>query len=251
MLYQIPETSVVSESEPMPTVLEDYEGTTAVNHGAPFAALAQPPPTGIHTYLGSQTESTDSSSRVESSADIPLPPKDTWGYYMAIFLLLIAHIRKLPWSSHRIVDDYVPARDGRGGYGEKKPVVSWYKPRNRDKDAEKTTSISPPQLFVLPPTPQSGTYISPAYLPQAQNLVLRSPYSEATTAIRPTRTPMTATSAGLAYMSPGASSHGLGRHSVSYSWYSSSPQQQPWQAMYASEMSTPQPHAVGGYFSPR
>lgn len=65
---------------------------------------------------------------------------------------------------------------------------------------------------------------------------------DAATAVRPLQTPMTTTSAGYAFPSPGASSHGHGRHVASYSWYFSSPPAmfQPSTGQYQSEAaSTP------------
>lgn len=246
-LTEIPESVMESESGPLPTVHEVYDdGTTAVNHEQHFPQMLQPQIQVVYndSQLGSESKT--------ESTNLPLPSKDTWAYYWAIILLLIHHIRKLPWSDARIVDDYVPVRDGRGGYGAQKPAVSWYKPRKRDGDMEKVATISPPQLYVVPATPQSGTFLSSTYgAPTSQPAVfVSSPYSEATTAIRPTRTTLTATSAGMSMMSPGASSHEQSRQEVSYSWYSSSPQQFPWQHPYGydSEMSTPQTHVGSGYF---
>ena len=250
-LSGIPETIAESEAEPLPAIYEQYDdGTTAVHHEQEFMQMPQP-------HIQPDYSDAQSGSRLSKaeSSNLPLPPKDTWVYYWALILFLIHHIRNLPWTDDRIVDDYVPARDGRGGYGARKPTVSWYKPRKRAGDAEKaSTVITPPQLYVVPATPQSGTVLSSMYAaPPPPAVVVPSPYSDATTAIRPVRSPLTATSRGMSVVSPGASSHGLGRQELSYSWYSSSPQQFPWQhpSAYGSEMSTPQTHATSGYFVPR
>lgn len=204
-------------------------------------------------------------SKAESSM-APLPPADTWDYYIARIILFFAHIWSLPWSSPRIVNDYVPARDGRGHYGERKPITEWYKPKTRNKarDAEKAASLSPPAVVVVPATPE-GSYLSstygyggaPMHMPMPPPSmpmgppVIPSPYSDgAVTAIRPLRSPMSGTSAGIGYSSPGMSSHGQGRHELSYSWYSSSPQ--PWPP-YASDMSLAQTRMTMGtelYSSP-
>ncbi|KIP11991.1 hypothetical protein PHLGIDRAFT_397548 [Phlebiopsis gigantea 11061_1 CR5-6] len=247
-LSGIPETIAESEAGPLPAVYEAYDdGTTAMHHEQDFMQMPQP-------HIQPDYSDSQTSSKAESS-NLPLPPKDTWVYYWAIILLLVHHIRNLPWTDDRIVDDYVPARDGRGGYGAQKPTVSWYKPRKRARDTEKAGAvITPPQLYVIPATPQSGTVLSSMYAAPVQPaVVIPSPYSDATTAIRPTRTPLTSTSGGRSMISPGASSHGLGRQELSYSWYSSSPQHFPWQhpSAYGSEMSTPRTHVAGGYFVPR
>ena len=246
-----PGTVVESESEPLPTVHEVFEDGTTVVPQQGFRPMPQPQIRPAY----SDSQLTSEYSRTES-INLPLPPSDTWAYYWAIVLLLIYHIRKLPWSDTRIVDDYVPARDGRGGYGAQKRTVSWYQPKRRAGDVEKVTSISPPRLYVVPATPQSGTHLSSMsreFPPEPAPVIVPSPYSDATTAIRPTRTPLTVTSMGMSMMSPGASSHGLSRQELSYSWYSSSPQQFPWQHPYSheSEMSTPQAHMESGYFGRR
>lgn len=148
------------------------------------------------------------------------------------------------------MNDYVPARDGRGRYGETKPAVAWYKPRNRHgPDGEKGTS-HPPGVFVVPATPQSsgqytGTFGIAPLPPPPQPMP--SFYSDAATAVRPLRTPMTVTSAGIAYPSPGMSSHGLGRHELTYSWYSSTPPEWPHPQAYLSEISSPQTRMGDGY----
>ncbi|KAI0704845.1 hypothetical protein BC835DRAFT_702487 [Cytidiella melzeri] len=218
------------------------DGTTAVHHDW---SLADWPPMRSPIHTSSQPDSRHSNS--ESSMR-PLPPEDTWAYYFARIAHFAAWLRDLPWSEERIVADFVPARDGRGGFGAERPVNAWYKPKTRkgQYDNEKgSNSISPPAVLVVPATPQSG--LSPNYYsygvapvppPPIASSVLRSPLSDdAVTAIRPMRTPMTATSAGLPYNSPGMSSHGMGRHELTYSWYSDSPQQWP---PYLSQFSSPQ-----------
>ena len=213
-------------------------------------------PGGADTY--SDSDASSERSKAEST-HTPLPPVDTWEYYWVLIILFFAHIWRLPWSSHRIVKDYIPVRDGRyRRTGQAKVVESWYKPKKRKKDLEKT--VVSPQFLVVPATPESGSMLSGAYssaIPQPP--VTPSLYSDATTAIRPTRTPMTVTSAGMNLPSPGMSSHGQGPQSVRYSWYSSSPQHWPWhypsQGLFQSSLTSPQTYvdtpASGYYFSPR
>lgn len=194
-------------------------------------------------YTNSQLDSRN--SKGESFLG-PLPPDDTWAYYYARIAHFLMWLHKLPWSEERIVSDFIPSRDGRGGFGAERPVNAWYKSKNRKgrMDNEKGTSISPPGVIIVPATPQSGSgsgYYSygVAPIPPLPVIpVMQSPLSDgAVTAIRPTHTPMTATSAGLPYASPGMSSHGMGRHELTYSWYSES--NQPW-PQYLSQFSSPQ-----------
>lgn len=246
-LSEIPEASGELESEP-----GDYrEGPSTLrpNH---FEVVRSD---GTPSYMESDASSDHSKT---PSIHIPLPPYDTWAYYRVLILLFFIRIWRLPWSSHRIVRDYVPLRDGRVRKAKQQKVVeSWYKPKKRDQDAEKTT-VSPPQLFVVPATPQTGSVFSGAQssvIPRP--VVVPSPYSDATTAIRPTRTPMTVTSAGMNFPSPRMSSHGLGNQSVRYSWYSTSPQHYPWQFpshLFQTSLTSPQTYVdtpASGYFSPR
>ena len=179
----------------------------------------------------------------EGSEDAAAPPKDTWAYYVYLAETFFIHIYNLPWSSPRVVSDYVPMRHGRSK-GRKTPV-SWYAPRGIlpqvvEKVVQPVVFIAPtppsgdtpglPELMVMPPTPTLGLTSSEFggsgdYGPPRPAYVLpESVYSsDAATAVRPTRSPMTATSVGYGFPSPGASSHGQGRHAASYSWYYSSP----------------------------
>lgn len=172
-------------------------------------------PTYTNSGLSSQYAKRD-------SIDVPLPPKDTWAYYARCIQLVLYHIYNLPWSSARIVDDYVPSQDGRSEYGEEKPRIPWYIPRGGVvRDTEKTVSPTPvvPEFFIVPTTPMTTSGLAPPQFPGGART-----YSDgAATAVRPMPTPMTATSAGYGYPSPGASSHGQGRHYASYSWYSTTP----------------------------
>jgi hypothetical protein len=226
------------------------DGTTAVHHDWPRPIW---PPINSPGYTISQLDS-ENSKRVSSLG--PLPPHDTWEYYYARIVHFLSWLHKLPWMDERIVNDYIPARDGRGGFGAERPKTNWYKPKQRKGvDNEKGASISPPAVLIVPATPQTNvssnyfTYgvapIPPAFVGQA---AIRSPLSDsAATAIRPTHTPLTATSGGLPYMSPGMSSHGMGRHEMTYSWYSDSPQQWP---PYMSQLSSPQTRLGTEIYSP-
>ncbi|EKM61011.1 uncharacterized protein PHACADRAFT_204159 [Phanerochaete carnosa HHB-10118-sp] len=245
-LSEIPETSAELDSEPQPT---DDGDDARTMYPSRFEIVRSD---GTPTYMDSEASSEHSKAE---SIHIPLPPPDTWEYYRVLIIIFFLRIWRLPWSSHRIVRDYVPARDGRARKaGHQKVVESWYKPKNRKDDMEKP-NISPPHLLIVPATPQPGSILSGAYssaLPQP--VVIPSPYSEATTAIRPMRTPGTVTSAGMNLPSPGMSSHGQGYQSVRYSWYSSSPQHYPWQYPFQSSFTSPQTYIdtpASGYLSPR
>ncbi|KAI0094652.1 hypothetical protein BDY19DRAFT_988468 [Irpex rosettiformis] len=214
------------------------DGTTAVAHNPNWP---QPvwPNLNFPVYSSSQVASQYS---VRESSLGPLPPEDTWAYYYARIVYFLIWLRDLPWSEERIVSDFVPARDGRGGFGKERPVNKWYRPKNKQvlSDKEKlTSSLSPPMVLVVPATPpygSNGSYgfsggpvfpslpsVGPPVLPTP---VLPSPLLDSATAIRPTHTPRSATSAGPSLMSPGMSSQGAGRQELTYSWYSG--QTQPW-----------------------
>lgn len=147
------------------------------------------------------------------------------------------------------MNDFVPARDGRGGFGEKRPVSTWYKPKKRKSNTNgEKGNVVVPGVIIVPATPQStqssnyfgyGYGVAPIPPPPVLDVpIIASPSSDGdATAIRPTHTPMSVTSAGLPYMSPGMSSHGLGSQEVTYSWYSSTPMQWP---AYLSQVSSPQ-----------
>ncbi|GJE86076.1 hypothetical protein PsYK624_021560 [Phanerochaete sordida] len=213
---------------------------------------------GVPSYMESDVSSSHSAHTKAPSIDIAVPPYDTWAYYWVLIVLFFLRISRLPWSSHRIVKDFVPERDGRFRKTEPQKVVqSWYTRRNRGRDAEKIT-VSPPQLFVVPATPQTASVFSGAPTSAfPMPVAVTSPYSDAATAIRPTRTPATVTSAGMNLASPGMSSHGLGEQSMRYSWYSSSPQQYPWtypSHLFQASITSPQTFIdtpASGFFSPQ
>ncbi len=230
-LSDIPEQALSEDLDSNPTQYDD--GTTFVNHEMPA-----PAPIPILRSPGMYTDSRLTSEYSKESSNEPLPPDDTWAYYIRRIQIFIHDIRKLPWSTPRIVHDYIPSQDGRGRYGESKPAISWYTPSNRLH--QEKTNFPPPNVHVVPPTPTS--YINSGYgvAPLPSHIsAFPSPYSEgAATAIRPSRTPMTATSAGMGFPSPGLSSHGNGRQVQTYSWYMSSPQQYP-PPNFQSDASTP------------
>lgn len=218
---------------------DTYDGTTAVNHN-----LAWPQPVWpvLNNITNPETPPISQYSERVSSFG-PLPPEDTWAYYCARIVHFLIWLRELPWSEERIVNDFVPARDGRGGFGKQRPANQWYKPKSKKEqfDNEKlASSVSPPMVLVLPATPVSGLSNGPILPPFASNgppvipaPVIPSPFSDsAVTAIRPTHTPRSVTSAGLSYMSPGMSSHGQGRQELTYSWYSGPETAQAWQSYF-------------------
>jgi hypothetical protein len=224
------------------------EGTTTVHYAEPSFLYMRPE--GSAPFR-------DSTMEYVPDDDDPPPFEDTWEWYRMRILLWVDYIRSLPWAAPRIVNDYVRETAGRDYRGGRKTMKSrtkesWYKPKQGAQNIEKPV-ISPPMLFV-PPSQAAAYFAStnPSAVPQSA-FTAQTPYSEAATAIRPTRTPMTVTSAAMSFPSPGASSHGGGRQAMSYSWYSTSPQEYPWQPSHllTPPLSPPQVHEGSGYFDRR
>ena len=143
--------------------------------------------------------------------------------------------------------------------------------------ASPAMSSPPPMIQTIPPTPtlsgMSGIYshfsrTTRSVVPSEGRLTLtasqytyapththrshsRAP-SESGTAFREMRSPGIATTVSAAYPSPGASSHGLGRHSISESLHYASPgrNMRPYPSV-ASAMSSPQTHLGAEYFTPK
>ncbi|KAI0078060.1 hypothetical protein K474DRAFT_975688 [Panus rudis PR-1116 ss-1] len=178
----------------------------------------------------------------------------------------IVDLMSLPWTDTQVTNDYSPALDSsRGRYRKSDVRVSWYTPRggkkqtlDRDITSTSMSGSVVPQIMIqtIPPTPTySG---APSYYTQNPLTLTVSPVtyvpsqvpsSGGLTAVRPLRTPGTATSGGLP--SPGASSHGFGDHSVSYSYHYASPQAYRGQPPAMSAISSPQTRLESeSYFSP-
>lgn len=137
----------------------------------------------------------------------------------------------LPWIGSHVATEYNPAESARAQ--QDKPSESWYTKRGHQRlDLLEGPAPARPQMQqrsrALPsevqqsrsnPQPRAHTGARPRQRHRANTAG-----SEVATAIRPTRTPASATSAGVVPPSPGASSHGKGSHAYSYSYYYSSPQ---------------------------
>ena len=257
-LAEIPESSSEygsgsgSGSDPFPNPYDvPDDGTTAVHQEQTAYPYVYMRPAGSVPYRDSV---------IEKIEDSELPPfEDTWEWYKMRIMLWLVFILNLPWVSPRIVRDYVKEEAGRdyhGGRKNMKPAVkeSWYRPRNPPQDTE-TLNISAPVVLLPPSAPQSNAYLSSAYtVPTLPPIVpSQTAYSDAATAIRPARTPMSVTSAAQTFPSPGASSHGAGQQAMSFSWYSSSPQQYPWQPsqVYMPQISSPMTNGGSEYFRHR
>ncbi|KAJ3552061.1 hypothetical protein NM688_g4355 [Phlebia brevispora] len=163
VLSDIPETSAETETSPRPHLPrpQPFQPFAVIPDTVPMEMVSSP------TYTNSALESRNSK---DVSIDIPLPPEDTWAYYIRRVQIVLIYVWNLPWSSARIVNDYVPARDGRSRYNEK-PRVPWYTPRGgaTNRDEEKLVQPAPviPEFFILPPTPTTtlGTDLAPPRFP--------------------------------------------------------------------------------------
>jgi len=263
---------------------EGYDdGTTAVNHELPppidYSVMSSPQPISV-----SEVNDYD---KVQTPYPFTNPADDSVQSYVDRIHRFFTNIWLLPWSQSQISSEYVPTVDsGRRGHkrADKLPSVPWYTPRKRAPKQEidligtpsmaavSPTGTAPIIITTIAPTPPhsathsyytttrsfgapsdprltltasqlSGTYRSPS----------RGISESGRTAIRPLRSPGTVTSAG-GFPSPGASSHGMGSHSMSYSYHYPSPQQTRWippNQYSTSAMSTPLTRMESaGFYSP-
>ena len=249
---------------------ENYDGTTAVHepmYSPPteFTDMSSPVQVGAAEITDYEKEKT------------PFPftnPQDkTLSSYVDRIHRVLTDIYYLPWMSLQVASEYIPAEDSSVGRYRKGPPVSWYTPRRRRDipDVDATSSPTPhipsppPMIQTIPPTPTlSGiyshfTHTSRSAVPSEGRLTLtasqftyapthtqrshsRAP-SESGTAFREFRSPGVATTmTASAYPSPGASSHGLGRHSISESYHFASPprNQRPYPSVASALSSPPQ-----------
>ncbi|KAJ3479877.1 hypothetical protein NLI96_g8761 [Meripilus lineatus] len=176
-------------------------------------------------------------------------------------------LRRLPWMSTRIAADYKPSSSTRAKFD--KPVGSWYtKPNPERVDLLETNVIrraSPPPTRPRehrrrdrdPPDsetssqPRSSSSHRPrehrhghAHNHHRKDKEHNTRSEGGATAVRPTRTPASATSGGVLPTSPGASSHGLASHSHSTNYYYSPTQATP-PAQYILYPSNMIPQPVG------
>lgn len=246
----IPEVPEPPEDDPRTTSSTDPasqlqdavdDGTTAVHHGE------SPAPTLTGTPLPIQRSELAEYEMTQSPYPFTNPEDQSLTSYVDRIHRLLTDIMSLPWTTPQITSDYIPELDSsRGRKRPPGPLVSWYTPKtkkgNQGKETANSIPISTPvpQLMIqtIPPTPThsdlSTHYGQSTYAPTEMNdrlTLTASPYtsraysraaSDRATVIRPLRTPGTGTSIG-GLPSPGASSHGMGAHSVTYSYHYASP----------------------------
>lgn len=165
---------------------------------------------------------------------------------------VLGGLRRLPWISTRVAAEYVPSESTRAQFD--KPVGSWYSKHNPEKlDLLETPIVKrapPRQKHRQDRRPVDSEPRPEVHTPHRSgrrhhhHRREHHPRSEGgATAIRPTRTPASATSGGVLPTSPGASSHGLDSHSYSCNYYYS-----PQQPLYLYPQAIPQPikHEQGG-----
>ena len=240
------------------------DGTTAVHHGE------SPAPSLTKTPEQVQRDELDEYDMTKTPYPFTNPADQSLSSYRDRIYRLFTDIMTLPWMSSQITSDYIPELDSSRGRGRAPgPRVSWYTPRPKKEVDEEEAAPSPPspsplstppqpQFMVqtIPPTPThsvlSTQYGQSTYAPSDMHnrltltpsqYTFRSysrPASDRATVTRALRTPGTATSLG-GLPSPGASSHGMGEHSVTYSYHYASPPttQRGYPATY-SAISTPQ-----------
>ncbi|CAL1710158.1 unnamed protein product [Somion occarium] len=260
-----------SSTAPASNAQELYDdGTTAVHHDAPVDSSVISSPAQIGREEISDYEKTRTPYPFTNPEDKSLTS------YVDRIHRFFTDIRDLPWMTPQIANEYVPAIDSsRGRKRTSDQPVSWYKPRpkkeKQDSDSTSTLPVpSPPQIMIqtIPPTPTysaaTSFYNRSTVAPSDPRLTLtasqytfrsnsRAASEGGATAIRPLRTPGTGTSVG-GLPSPGASSHGMGNHSISYSYHYTSPPATHGMRGYPSAfsaVSSPQTRLESeGYFSP-
>ncbi|KAH8102057.1 hypothetical protein BXZ70DRAFT_930020 [Cristinia sonorae] len=256
---------------------DNYDGTTAVHE--PMDGHATDPSV-MSTPL--QVGSTDIADYEKTNTPYPFtnPEDKTLRSYVDRIHRLFTDIYYLPWVSIQVAADYFPAEDSLRGRYRKSEPVSWYSPKRPkekpevDLMASPTSSLSPPPMIqTIPPTPTlSHIYsnfsgITRSAVPSDGRLTLTaSQYtyapththrshsrvpSESGTAFREIRSPGIAT-VSAAYTSPGMSSHGAGRHSISESVYYASPSaQRPFPSVASALSSPPQDRLDPRYYGPK
>jgi len=257
---------------------ENYDGTTAVHEPMYY----QPTDTSVMSspiQVGA-TEMTDF-EKTKTPYPFTNPEDKTLQSYVDRLHRVLTDFYYLPWMSLQVATEYIPAEDSARGRYKKGPPVSWYSPKKRKEKPQINLMTSPapysppPMIQTIPPTPTlSGVYSTfsrttrsavPSdgrltltasqytYAPtQTQRTHSRAPSESGMTAFREFRSPGVATTVS-AYPSPGASSHGLGRHSISESYHYASPPRnfQPYPSVASALSSPPQTRLGSEYFSPK
>ncbi|KAH8104024.1 hypothetical protein BXZ70DRAFT_678940 [Cristinia sonorae] len=196
-------------------------------------ALPNPyaPPAELHTpaYIASPVEvhprhASDYDAMSEPSSDLRQPSLNTRANQVGAFVKEFSH---LPWINNRVATEYDPGQSHRAQEAQKhKKSGSWYTKRGQQRlDLLETPSHPKPMrtrdIFAEPHESKNPRSHSHSRSRPHRN---HTAASDVVTAIRPSRTPASATSGGVVPTSPGASSHGRGSHAYSYSYYYSNPQ---------------------------
>lgn len=266
------DTSSQSTSEGTPQVprrfrqLNDYY-TPNVNPGSDFSSPQQVTLAELSGY---------------EQAHTPFPftnPADrSLGSYMDRIRRVFLDVIALPWVAPQVVEEYIPELDSsRGRHRQSDYSSSWYAPKghkaNLEEGEPEIKVISPPMppapvtpspeyiIQTIPPTPtHSGSYsyysqrsprdrrrtLSPSFTERSL-----APSEGGRTAIRPTRSPRSGVTSLSGFPSPGASSQGLGRHSITSSYHFASPTHLFKGFAPNSVMSTPQTRLESeGFLSP-
>lgn len=258
------------------------DGTTAVNHGPPLAA--------DYSVMSSPQQISVSEINDYDKAHTPYPftnpDDDSIQSYVDRVHRFFVDIWLLPWSQSQITSEYIPTVDSsRRDHkrSDRVPPSPWYTPKKRapkpeidligspSMSAASPTGTAPIIITTIPPTPTHSanhsyyTTTRSMGAPSDARLTLtasqfsgpsyrsRGVSESGRTAIRPLRSPGTV-STSSEFPSPGASSHGRGQHSMSYSYHYPSPQHTRWippNPYSASAMSTPMTRMESaGLYSP-
>lgn len=257
---------------------ENYDGTTAVHE-----PMYQPSMNSSIMSTPVQVGATELTDYEKTNTPYPFtnPEDKTLMSYVDRLHRLFTDVCNLPWMSLQVVEQYIPADDSSRGRYRKGEPVSWYSPKRRkeklhiDLVGSPALPSPPPMIQTIPPTPTlSGVYsrfsgITRSPAPSAGRLTLtasqytyapththrtysRAPSESAATAFRELRSPGVATTVS-AYPSPGASSHGMGQHSISESFHYASPPRnfQPYPSVASALSSPPQTRLGTDLYSPK
>ena len=167
-----------------------------------------------------------------SDYDAMTPPIHTIDPFESTFSSQVNRVGKaisnfvhLPWIGSQVSAPYSPLLSRRARYKDlKKAGPSWYTKEIQEKVDLLAASpqLQPRSRPVARPHQDNRDGPSRERAPRVPR-ARRSPSRDAATAIRPTQTPRSITSAGAAHPSPGLSSHGHGHHSYSYSYHYPNP----------------------------
>lgn len=262
---------------------EHYDGTTAVHEPMYDPAYAPTDPSVMSSPVQVGAAEMTDYEKTQTPYPFTNPEDKTLQSYVDRLHRFLTDVYYLPWVSLQVATEYIPADDSsRGRYRRGEPV-SWYSPKRRKERPEVDLMSSPipyarstpPMIQTIPPTPTlSGLYTGSQYTrsinPSEGRLTLtasqytyapththrsrsRGPSESGVTAFRELRSPGQATTVSGAYPSPGASSHGLGHHSMSESFHYASPPRnlQPYPSVASALSSPAQARVNPDYFSPK